>query len=90
MGGLLPVLDVNRVIGAIGRQGYAVPYFENVRYLRGTSQSWWPLPGRRVFNAGEVLRWKCTTAAPIPSAGSNFITAGIFGWTRPIENMGAL
>jgi hypothetical protein len=89
-GALIFVLDVNRPIGGTARQGYAVSYFESVQYLRGNNEDWWPLAGRRVFNAGETLRWKVTTADPIPVGGGNYITAGLFGWTRPIENLGVL
>lgn len=89
-GSIIYVLDVNRVIGSAGQQGYAVSFFENVRYLRGTSEDWWPLCGRRVFNPGEIMRWKVLTTAAIPEGGSNFLTAGIFGWTRPLRVMGAL
>lgn len=89
-GDLVGVLDVDRLIGAAGRQGYAVPFFESVKYLRGNNQDFWPLSGRRVFMPNQVIRWKVTTAAPIPEGGENYITAGIFGWTRPLHVAGAL
>lgn len=64
---------------------YAVPYLGSIVISKGSPTSGpWPLPGKLVFNARDVVSVNVTTTAPFPDAGGQFLTAWD-GWQFPSE-----
>lgn len=79
-GDILWTIDVDIPIGATNLSGYPIADFSNMQDERGSKLGPWEVPGYRVFEQYQHLRYKVTTSANIPVGAPNFIRCGLFGW----------
>ncbi len=85
-------LAVNQPAGVAGLtlpvmpSGYGVPYLNSLTITKGSPQQGpWPIPGKLVFNARDVISVNVTTVSPFPETGGQFLTA-LVGWHWPAES----
>jgi hypothetical protein len=84
-------LAVNQPAAVVGLtlpvmpSGYGVPYLTAITISKGSPQQGpWPIPGKLVFNARDVVSVNVITAAPFPETGGQFLTS-LVGWQWPAE-----
>jgi len=87
-GSITWVIDVNVPLstGGVTPIGYGLNDYQSIVTTLGSLINGpWPVPGGVIFQDGDVLRYKVTTAAPVAVGAPNFVHCMLLGWIWPIS-----
>lgn len=85
-GSIVWSIDVDRPLGAT-TQGYNPPDFGSIVEQLGDNALGlpYPIPGGIRLGERQTIRFKVTTAAPIPQGAPNYIICIFLGWYYPVK-----